>query len=205
MRRPRILRALIGLTAFSVLLCVISDVVRAASRNSWIEEPIFGLYYFPDQAHFGRLSTSRLLPACKLELSEINPLPPALTLYAQYVTASQRIYIAGTPDNLGIYLIRHGTCVANIPNITMLQRHHSPPLRIDQPILSDTEVKGLFGDALARYSKAFGGKTQFFHWLDTLTAKMRSGCKGQPELSCPFTYHDFQSWLQKSLQDYRGS
>jgi hypothetical protein len=70
-------------------------------------------------------------------------------------------------------------------------------------MLSDEEVSGIFSDALARYANAFGGKTEFFAWLDPNTERARSDCKGQPESSCPPTYYLFKPDLRKMLDQFR--
>jgi hypothetical protein len=202
----RIFGRLVHRPTIVIALALVSSagVIRAANAaESWTNEPIFGLYYYPNEAHFDSLATEHLLPACEKALSQIDPLPTTLTLYARYSDGSDRIYIAGTKDDLGIYVIRGSHCEAGVPILAMLKRHHSPARRGEAPALSDAEIEGLFGDALVRYTKAFGGKDSFFHWLDSLTEKMRAGCKGQPELSCPQTYHLLLPAQQKQLEAYR--
>jgi hypothetical protein len=165
-------------------------------------EPIFSIWYNPHTVHFDSLYTRELLPSCRTFLSDLEPLPTTLTLYAEYESGSTRMYIVGRDDNLKIAVIRDGECSGGVPILAILQRHHSPPSPRD-PVLSKDEIVGLFSDALGRYTKAFGGKNNFFQWLDSLTDEMRSGCKGQPEIMCPPTYHILPPELQQMLNDYR--
>jgi hypothetical protein len=174
----------------------------APTASEEIDEPIFSLSYDARYAHFSSLPTKELLPSCEKALSELKPIPPALTLYAQYKTPSTSIYIVGAEDLLGIYALRNGRCDAGIPILAILQRHHNPPEPQDSPVLSNSEVLGIFEDALVRYSSAFGGKARFFQWLDTSTVRMRAGCKG-PDSVCPPTYHMLQPALQNVLESYR--
>jgi hypothetical protein len=168
-----------------------------------VEEPIFGSYYEPRDAHFITLKTRELLPICRKSLSDIDPLPKTLTLYAQFITDVTKIYIAGKNDNLKVLVIRNGTCDSGVPMMAILQRHHTPRDPIDGPMLSDEEVEGVFNDALTRYSNAFGGKKEFIAWLDLRTEQARTGCKDQPESSCPPTYHLFQPALREMLDKFR--
>ena len=178
-----------------------AEVKRATAAT--IDEPIFGLYYDPQKVHFAEIRTRELLPACKKALSDIVPRPSTLTLYAQYRTDVKKIYVVGTEDNLKLLVLGNATCDAGIPIMGILQRHHNPRVASDGPMLTDQEVAGLFGDALTRYSNAFGGKGRFFPWLDELTEQARSGCAGQPEFSCPPTYHLLQPDLQEKLTAFR--
>jgi hypothetical protein len=175
----------------------------ASSTVAAAEEPIFGSYYDSRNVHFSVLQTRELLPGCRKALSDISPLPATLTLYAQYKTDLTQIYVAGTSDNLKILVLRNGTCDAGVPIMAILKLHHTPRDPIDGPMLSDEEVSGLFGDALSRYATAFGGKARFFQWLDPMTEQAINGCRGQPESSCPPTYHLFEPALQEKLQKFR--
>jgi hypothetical protein len=152
--------------------------------------------------HFDVVLTKELLPSCKKALSEIKPLPRTITLYGRYDSALTRIYIAGTADDVGIYVLRDGRCDAGIPILALLQKHHNPTEPQDAPALSDAEVIGVFGDALNRYAKAFGDKARFIEWLDASTADVSRGCNG-PENLCPPTYHSYTSLLQNALETYR--
>lgn len=192
------------------LLCAIPFVGTgsvAGSSNvragTGIDEPIFGLYYNSREVHFGEIETRDLLPSCKKVLSDFSHIPRTLNLYAEYIGNSAKIYVAGRDDNDKILVIRNGFCDAGVPILAILQRHHDPRTTSDGPMLSDSEVTALFDDALARYAHAFGGKNQFFLWLDSLTEKARGGCVGQPESSCPPTYHLLQPGLQERLQAFR--
>jgi hypothetical protein len=68
-----------------------------------------------------------------------------LTLYARYVTDSTRIYVAGTVDDIGIYVIRAGRCESGVTRLTLLEK--------EAPVLSDAESNGVFNDALIRYAR----------------------------------------------------
>jgi len=163
--------------AWLVLMAGIPLVgVTSASRNSTdaaktiVDDPIFGLYYDPNDIHFDELETRDLLPMCRRALSDFARLPLTLTLYAQYVHESTKIYVAGRDDNDKILVIRNGTCDAGVPIMAILQRHHEPRVASDGPMLSDSEVSALFDDALARYGRAFGGKDRFLAWLDSIAS-----------------------------------
>ena len=199
----RLARRLIVACAPLVAGLIAHSAQSAAARSVALEEPIFGLYYYPHDVHFAELKTQELLPACQKALSDIVPLPTSLALYAQYQDNLTKLYIVGSDDNVKIYVIRHGSCDAGIPTMAILQRHHTPRETIDGPVLSDEEVNELFQDALVRYTSAFGGRKRFFQWLDSLTERARSGCKGQPESSCPPTYFLLQPPLQAILKDFR--
>jgi hypothetical protein len=200
----RACRPLLFVCATLISTFVMRSDYAAVAKHSQFDEPIFSLTYDPSDAHFTQLQTKELMPNCKKALSGITPLPSTFSLYAQYITESTRIYIAGTDDDLGIYVLRDGGCEAGIPILAILQRHHNPPLPGEAPALSEPEIAGLFSDALIRYSKAFGGKERFFQWLDTSTEHVRGGCKG-PDIVCPPTYHMLQPALQRALENYRKS
>lgn len=155
-------RRLIIIYASLAASLIAHSLTSAAAASSASEEPVFGLYYYPQEAHFAELKTNDLLPACKNALSDITPRPTTLTLFSQYKRDLTQIYIAGYDDNLKIYVIRDGTCDAGIPIMAILQRHHIPRAPIDGPMLSNEEVSDLFGDALVRYANALGGGTALF-------------------------------------------
>ncbi len=144
-----------------------------------------------------------LLPECSKLLNEYRPRPKTLTLYATYRSGTKSLYIAGANGVLGLYVIESGTCDIDVPILALLRKPHIPPLHAGPPMLSDTEVSGLFDDALRRYTTAFGGKQHFLQWLDTLTAKKRGGCESQPELSCPQTYKLLLAPQKTQLENYR--
>lgn len=190
-------------TAF-IAIAVTAMFGRAAlGAESSVTEPIFGLYYDPSRVHFNSLPTRDLLPTCKRLLLEYKPLPKSLTLYAKSEAGSVHMYIAGARDILGLYVVRDGVCDSDVPILALLKKNHVPPVNSRTPLLSDDEIAALFKDALIRYAKAFGGKSMFLQWLDSLTDKMRSGCEGKPELSCPPTYHLLLPQQQQQLEEYR--
>jgi hypothetical protein len=176
---------------------------RSFGAEPWVTEPIFGLYFDPGSVHFDSLPVAEMLPSCKQMLGEYKPLPKSLSLYAKYKDDVARIYIAGTRDVLGVYVIRNGVCDADVPVLALLKKNHVPPTKEGMPLLTDDEISGLFADALIRYARAFGGKDGFLQWLDSLTEKMRAGCHGKPELSCPPTYHILLPPQQQQLEEYR--
>jgi hypothetical protein len=192
------------LVAGGISLAAVQAAGIEGATTAQVAEPIFGLVYDAQQVHFGTVKTKELLPACKRALSDLSPQPSALTLYAEHKTPHSRIYIAGTEDNQKILVVHDdGVCSAGVPIVSILQRHHTPREVIDGPALSDEEDRGLIRDALMRYSAAFGGKGRFLEWLDSGTEKATSGCKGQPESSCPPTYQMFQPGLQEVIQQFR--
>jgi hypothetical protein len=197
------LRSWLLLASATLLSGASGQGAESVELNAEFNEPIFGLYYDTRAVHFDLLPTKDLMPDCKTALVEYHPLPPALTLYAEYISPTTRIYIAGAQDILGIYVVRAGHCDSGVPILSLLQRHHNPPKPTDAPTLSDAEVSALFSDALLRYTKALGGKKSFLQWLDALSEHARIGCKGQPEFSCPPTYHTLQPALQQMLDNYR--
>ena len=168
-----------------------------------IPDPIFSVEYDSRYVHFESIETKRLLPDCHKMLSDINPLPPVLTLYAEYSNGSKRIYIVGESDNEKIIVLHDNDCDSGIPLLSILQRHHNPKLVSDGPVLTDLEVTSLIKDTLARHAKAFGSKDAFLKWLDAKSEEVRSGCQGRAEVWCPPTYHTLQPFLQEELQKYR--
>ena len=192
-----------------LLACAIGSVIVLARAGQAtpaaaepINDPLFSIDYDPRQVHFDSVQTKELLPTCKQDLAGRIPLPPALTLYARYVTASTRIYVAGTGDDIGIFVIRDGSCNSGRPILSLLQRHNNPPEPEDAPVLSDAEVSAVFTDALMRYARAFGGKRRFFDWVDATTEEVRSLCHLPPELCAP-TYDSFTPALQTLLERFR--
>src|SRR5690349_16804778 len=95
-------------TLLSILLPL--KVQSVISSGQLVNDPLFSLDYDRGQVRFDLLATKDLLPACKRPLSVIKPLPQTLTLYARYATATERIYIAGTDEDIGIYVIRGEDC-----------------------------------------------------------------------------------------------
>jgi len=179
-RSARLARRLIIIHASLAASLIAHSLTSAAVASSALEEPVFGLYYYPQEAHFAELKTNDLLPACKKSLSDITPLPTTLTLFAQYKHDLTKIYIAGYDDNLKIYVIRDGTCDAGIPIMAILQRHHIPRDPIDGPMLSNEEVSDLFGDALVRYASALGGKKRFSDGSIRLRSKPEVAARDNP-------------------------
>jgi hypothetical protein len=175
----------------------------AAAADEVINDPVFSIDYEPQQVHFDSIPTKQLLPTCKRDLASMKPLPPSLTLYAQYATASARIYVAGSGQDIGIYVIREGRCDSGIPILALLQRVHHPPEPQDAPVLSDSEASGVFADALVRYARAFGGKKLFLEWLDATTESVLSHCGDRSEYLCAPTYRTFTPALRAVLENFR--
>jgi hypothetical protein len=195
---------------FLFVACLVVGVPHSAQSNPivrpqsvGIPDPIFSSEYDSKSVHFELLETKTLLPNCKKSLSDMNPLPQVLTLYAKYNNASTSIYIVGETDNQKILVLRNGACQGGIPLLSVTQTHHNPPLLSDAPVLTDAEVMGLFDDTLDRHEKAFGSKEVFLKWLDMESEDARSGCKGLADLWCPPTYHTLQPVLQEALKSYR--
>ena len=191
------------LVAFLFVVALLGKLNIAPAEQPWVTEPIFGLYYDPREVHFATVPTADLLPNCKRMLLEYEPLPKSLTLYARYEAGPSRIYIAGARDILGVYVIRNGVCDSDVPILALLQKKHVPPAGGDAPLLSSEGIASVFSNALTQYTNAFGDKAKFFTWLDSLSEKMRAGCKNQSELSCPPTYHSLLPEQQRQLEEYR--
>jgi hypothetical protein len=166
----------------------------AAAAAEVINDPVFLIDYDPSYAHFDTIDSKELLPACKAGLAHIKPLPPTLPLYARLVTASARIFVAGTQDNVRVFVIRNGQCEAGDTRLTLLGK--------EAPVLSGAESSGVFNDALSRYAQAFGGKKRFFEWLDTWTEDVRSHCPGREDLCYP-TYYAYSKDLQELIARFR--
>lgn len=167
-------------------------------------DPIFTLDYDVSKANFEVLRTGVLLPACRKAISSVfKKVPQHLTLYAFHANVRTTIYIVGSEDVNGLFVIRDGVCEGGAPELSMYQLYSKPPHPPGCPVLSDVEVSALFEDTLIRYEKAFGSKDRFIKWLDETTETMRSGCKGLPDIWCPTTYHSFQPYRKKILNDYR--
>ncbi|MDD2777110.1 MAG: hypothetical protein PHU06_14255 [Gallionella sp.] len=172
----------------------------SAEFDTEMLDPIFSVGYEPDKAHFERLETKILLPSCKRSLSDLNPLPRELTLYAKYENASVRIYLVVEADNQKILVIRNASCHGGPALLTIMQTHSSNGML---PDLTDAEVVGLFEDSLERHARAFGGKDNFLKWLDMRTENARVNCKGLPDVWCPPTFYSLQPVLQEALKNYR--
>jgi hypothetical protein len=185
-------------------LCLSAPYVRAdpADQASHFEEPIFGLTYDPQNADFVDARTDELLRACTDNVKSAQ-LPPHVAIFASYETIQRKIYVVGQRDNSALFVIQDGKCTSGIPSLALSQIHHSPQTRGDAPVLTDEEVSGLFQNALDRYTKAFGDKEHFFQWLDVTSERMRSGCKGLPNLWCPPTYHSLPPDLKTALTAFR--
>ena len=183
-----------------------------AWQSSWgavphqvaINDPIFTLDFDSRQVHFESLTTNELMPNCKRALSDINPLPSKLTLYAKYETSSRRIYIAGPPGNIGLFVASSAGCDAGIPILALLQRIHEPTFPGDTPRLTGTEVSTVFHDALVRYAAAFGGKKQFLQWLETSSNEAVDGCNPDHAV-CNSTYRSFPPALLDTLEEFKNN
>lgn len=192
---------LIGLL---VMLCLGAPPLYADSvgQAGYFVEPIFSLSYDPQDTNFVDVRTDKLLGACSKNVKSAQ-LPPHVAIFASYKTAQRRIYIVGQGDNSALFVIQNGKCKSGIPSLALSQIRHSPQTRGDAPFLSDEDVSSLFQNALERYTKAFGDKEHFFRWLDVTSERMRSGCKGLPNLWCPPTYHSLPPDLRAALASYR--
>ncbi len=188
-----ILRALFACALWSGILLAWPGHGAAAAADV-ITDPVFAIDYDARQVHFDTIDTKELLPACKADLAHVKPLPPTLMLYAQFVTASARILVAGTRDDMEIFVIRNGRCESGDTRLTLLKK--------EAPVLSEAESSGLFDDALIRYARAFGGKKRFFEWLDTWTEDVRRNCPGRLDLCYP-TYYSYSSALQALIERFR--
>jgi hypothetical protein len=163
-----------------------------------IEDPVFDIGYSAATVHFGSVSTNELLPACKRNLSEFRPLPRQLILYAKYDGTGSRLYIAAPPGAIGIYVIRGSRCDSGVAQLALLQRKGDSI----SPRLTDDEIKGLFLDALKRYSRAFGGKAQFLDWLDSTNRLFKERCR-DPVYKCE-PYYSESGLMTRVLNDFRS-
>jgi hypothetical protein len=171
-----------------------------------IVDSLFDASYDQRSVHFETIKTQTFMPSCKKFFSDINPLPEDLTLYSSYKSGPSEIYIAGIGDTIKLVVLRGGSCdVGVFPIFSINQKINSYTHKAVEPILTDEEVMGVFGDYLARHARAFGSKDAFFKWLDEETDRMAISCKGQSEWICPVTYHGLQPKLQRMLDDFRKS
>ena len=177
-----------------------------AESEMFITDPIFLVEYDPSTVHFGMLDSSVLISACKKALSYIHVSKPRqLTLYAKYVYDGASFYIVGNGKYKGIFVIRKSVCESGGAMLSMYQLYSKPPHPPGCPVISDTEVAGLFEDALIRYEKAFGGKDNFLKWLDKAAELMRNSCQGLQSSLCQTPYDSFQSFRKEILGNYRKS
>ena len=182
--------------------CLFFNATEAAEpQEHW--DPIFDLQYDPSVAHFSSIDAKDLLPACQKQFLEFDQIPKTLTLYAQYQDGDWLIYIAGPDDGAGAFKIRGGECHASPPLIALVRQQPNPPAPPKETFLTEAQSIGLFKDALVRHEAAFGGKAAFLNWLIASTDKVRAGCKGLPEISCPPTYRTLPRVLQDILEQYR--
>ena len=177
--------------------------LAAAAPAGVIDDPLFTFEYDPQTVRFDSVQTSELLPTCKRNLASFKPLPATLTLYARYTAPAARIYVAGTADDIGIYVIREGACDSGVAIISLLKLVHNPPEPQDSPVLSDSEINGVFTDALKRYAQAFGGRKLFFAWLDEATDAAVRRCGNRSEALCEPTYHSFTPGMRNALEEFR--
>lgn len=198
-------RASFLLTGLFCAICLSSPQVYAdpSDQGGDFEEPIFGLSYDPQAAHFDQASTDDFLRSCPDSVKSAQ-LPAHVAIFASYETHQRKVYIVGHRDNSALFAIQNGKCSAGIPSLALTQIHHSPPAGRGVPALTNEEISGLFQNALDRYTKAFGDKEHFFQWLDVASERMRSGCKGLPDVWCPPTYHSLPPALKTALAAYRG-
>ena len=168
-----------------------------------VSEPIFGLWFDPREIHFDTIPIGELLPNCKEEIEDQPFSRKAPFLYATYKSSSANIYVVGDESVWGIYVLKGGReCYTSPANVVLSQTHYKMIGPGNPPLLDDSDLRGLFDDALARYTRVFGGKKRFFQWLDVLTSYDRKACKGYEPL-CPPTYHTLSSTLQHELDNYR--
>lgn len=186
------------------LLCLVTRCVSAqpASQDPEFVEPIFGLTYGAQNASFDYASTNELLKTCSVAVRDAR-LPQRVAVFASYEDLRRKIYVVGGQTDSALFLLENGKCSAGIPSLALSQTYHASD-RIHVPVLSKNEISGLFQNVLERYTKAFGGKLHFLQWLDVTSERMRSGCKGLPNLWCPPTYHSLPVALQAALVAYRG-
>ncbi len=191
-------------TSFTLIFALTVGYCHAKTNvDSIVNDPIYLLDFDARQTHFESVKTTKLLPACNVALDTMKPTPESLTLYAEYHAHLVDIYIAGLGADIGIFVLRAGTCTSGIPNLALLRVRHNPPRTYDAPTLSEDEVQGVFSDSLRKYAMAFGGKLNFLRWLDDATEKIQIGCAGKPEWICSPTFHGFPSTLQNELKNFR--
>lgn len=201
-RRPQFQFLLKGLFA-SLFFTAYLAYAQPASQGTDYVEPIFGLSYSAQNAKFDYVSAGELLKACPTAIRNAR-LPPQVAIFASYEGPQRKIYIVGDKDDSTLFLVENEKCSSGIPILALSQTYHSPPDKGDAPALSKAEVSWIFQNALERYAKAFGGKNHFLQWLDVTSERMRSGCKGLPNLWCPPTYHSLPADLKAALASYRG-
>jgi hypothetical protein len=172
-----------------------------------IDEPAFGLSYFPSQASFQKIPPESLGAAC-LELARKNffiggKVVPWLYLYAEYRNGDTQLIIVGRSDGTAIFVQRGQNCADGGVDVTFSQSRSNPPAPNDPPYLSQQEIQGVFADLLRRYAVAFGSKTRFFAWLDPYTEMVLDQCKGMSHAYCHPTWHDLPPDLQAMLEKFR--
>ena len=185
--------------------CLIGVCGAVASE---IDEPVFGYSYFASQASFKRIRSESLRSTC-LDLARRRffidgKVSPWLYLDGDYQNGDTHVAIVGHSGGTSIFVRRGQSCAIGGVALTLLQRHHNPPMPNDPPYLSRHEIDGVFTDLLRRYASAFGSKANFFGWLDPLTNSGLDQCRGMSHAYCHPTWHDLPPDLQEMLERFRS-
>jgi len=185
--------------------CVDSTIAKVDPFKTAINDPIFGHYYYPNQASFERIRFSSLGAACLNYERDFYPTskhPPAY-LYGLYEHEITHIWIIGTNDGATLFVRRGDSCVRTNPVIAFWQNYSPASRNPAEPEMSRSEIINVFSDLLVRFEKAFRGKEHFLNWLDDYTEAVQRTCSDPSRQTCPPTWHSLPSYLQDILTDFR--
>ena len=195
----------------NILLCVAAiffistQELSAATVGRVVNDPIFGLWFDSKNVRFDDFPARKALASCRENLREAHALNDKFHLFAQVKQKEYSIYLLASRGANAVFVVRSNGCAVDIPSIEFVRKQRPPEYPQMRFILTQDDSRAIFRDALARYSKAFGGKAAFYRWLDERTSAQLSGCRSlHPDL-CPPTYKMFPQDLQQILNEYRNN
>ena len=198
----------VRLACMTVLILTVAvgsglHAARAAFPRRLIEEPVFGLVFAPDKARFDTLGLSELPEPCRAPLLAEYVPQARFLVYADQAFSGARYLVLGDRTEGALLAIRAGKCdrFGVLPGLL----HRSPQsLKLEGAVdMPPEDIRKVFADVLARYTRAFGGKQRFFAWLDTMTGAMRARCADTPQADCSPTWHTLPADLQAMLEASR--
>ena len=197
----------LGLVSIAaVFAAFIYTIAKADSFGAAIDDPVFGHYFYTEQASFERVPFLSLGAACLKYERDFYPTsahPPAY-LYGLYEYGSTRISIIGLDGGATLFVRRGDDCARTNPVVALRQNFSPASRRPDEPVMSRSEVVDVFSDLLDRFTRAFRGKKQFFVWLDEYTEAVQRSCLDPSRQTCPPTWHSLPSYLQIMLNRFRS-
>jgi hypothetical protein len=198
------------------VLLATGSVTKAASalphygaRNLPMD-PLFNLPYDPARVHFESISLSSV-GECAPLLGALRHGGEQVKLFGELQSGHGRVLILGDEDPAAprglsgtVLVMRDGGCRTSGPLLALRRTPVGDP-DLD-PGLSPTDVSLLMRDVLARYARAFGGKSAFLTWTDRLTREAEEAQREQPEMPCPLLYTSmFNPPMLHIFNEFRAS